>query len=150
MVFKIKGTVELSFAGVEIEAKTEEEARAKFFDTYNGEVKDLLGDAETIIEDDLNIDKDGIKIEEATYLVKVTDIDYDVSEGDLGLSANDDLSDEAIDEKIKALKETLPQELTVEVTCNPDEIEDYIADEILDITNFGVNSVKDYKILEIK
>lgn len=150
MQFKISGTVKLSFTGVEVEANTMEEAKSKFYNTYIGNYKDLESEASDITEEDISIANDGVELSEAKYTVEVSNIDYDVEEDDVELDITDDLTDEAIEAKIEAIKKTLPQEVKVEVECDPADLEDSIAEAIASKTGWLVNSIGDYRVTEIK
>lgn len=153
MVFKINGTAKLEFQGVEIEARSEEEAKKKFLDAYFGAngLNYLLSDAvDGVAIEDLTIDEDGVILDEATYVVKAKRIDYDISEDDLDLDASDDLSDDSIEEKIEAAKADLPQDVVVEFTSSPDMFDDYLVDAVSTSTGMLINSIDDYEILETK
>ena len=70
------------------------------------------------------------------YDVKVTSIDYSVTE---------DFIDDIIDEedyinKIKEIKSELPQTMYLTVTCEPEDLEDKIADFISAETGWLTNS----------
>jgi hypothetical protein len=83
------------------------------------------------------------------YQIKVTSVDYDVTYEDINFDPfdtvfNDDAEmDEAerkADEEIAKIKSELPQELDLEITCEPEDLEDEIADAISNETNWLVNS----------
>lgn len=92
------------------------------------------------------------KIVEAQFKVRVKGIDYDVEEQDVidEFDAFNDPTDEEIEAKINEIKSKLPQVIEVEVECDPDELEDYIADAISDETGWLINSFDQYEILEQK
>ena len=75
------------------------------------------------------------------YKVKVNSVDYYITEEDVIDYVSDD-EDEDIDDKIKEIKSSLPQELVLVITCNcaPEYVEDKIADAISEETGWLINS----------
>ena len=71
------------------------------------------------------------------YDVKVTSIDYSVTEEDL---IDDIIDEEDYINKIKEIKSELPQTMYLTVTCEPEELEDEIADFISAETGWLTNS----------
>ena len=83
------------------------------------------------------------------YQIKVTSVDYYITYEDINFdpfdsvfNSEDDM-DEAerqADEEIAKIKSELPQELDLEITCEPEDLEDEIADAISDETGWLNNS----------
>ena len=71
------------------------------------------------------------------YDIKVTSIDYSVTEEDL---IDDIIDEEDYVNKIKEIKSELPQTMYLTVTCEPEELEDEIADFISAETGWLTNS----------
>ena len=71
------------------------------------------------------------------YDIKVTSIDYSVTEEDL---IDDIIDEEDYINKIKEIKSELPQTMYLTVTCEPEELEDEIADFISAETGWLTNS----------
>ena len=70
------------------------------------------------------------------YDIKVTSIDYSVTEEDL---IDDIIDEEDYINKIKEIKSELPQTMYLTVTCEPEELEDEIADFISAETGWLTN-----------
>ena len=78
---------------------------------------------------------------EKLYKIKTTSIDYCVETEDLWFLDNvEDLTDEDFDREIKRIKGELPQELELEITCEPEDLEDCIADAISEEIGWLVES----------
>ena len=71
------------------------------------------------------------------YDIKVTSIDYSVTEEDI---IDDIINEEDYINKIKEIKSELPQTMYLTVTCEPEELEDDIADFISAETGWLTNS----------
>ena len=73
------------------------------------------------------------------YKVKVNSVDYCVTEEDVIDYVSDD---EDIDDKIKEIKSSLPQELVLVITsnCAPEYVEDEIAEATSEETGWLTNS----------
>ena len=71
------------------------------------------------------------------YDIKITSIDYSVTEEDL---IDDIIDEEDYINKIKEIKSELPQTMYLTVTCEPEELEDEIADFISAETGWLTNS----------
>lgn len=121
-------------AGVEIEADSYDEALEKLYKMTFAEI------IEEGYEKDSNISDIGGVIIEKIVKAKAYDIEYDIEEDDFENP-----------EDYMGLINSLPNELTVEVTINPQEdiIEELIADEILFETDIFVKDFK-YIIIEEK
>lgn len=74
------------------------------------------------------------------YQIKVTSVDYCVEDEDVIDYVSEDPTDEEIENKIAEIKATLPQELDLEITCEPEDLEDQIADAISEETGWLNNS----------
>ena len=81
------------------------------------------------------------------YQIKVTSVDYYIGYEDLAFDPFDTCFEENIDaavrkadEEIESIKANLPQELDLEITCDPDDLEDMIADAISEETGWLNNS----------
>lgn len=71
------------------------------------------------------------------YDIKVTSVDYSVTEEDL---IDDIIEEEDYINKIKEIKAELPQVLYLTITCEPEDLEDEIADAISAETGWLNNS----------
>jgi hypothetical protein len=74
------------------------------------------------------------------YQIKVTSVDYCVEDEDVIDYVSEDPTDEEIDNKIAEIKATLPQELDLEIECEPEDLEDILADTISEETGWLNNS----------
>ena len=132
MKVKFDFSVDAWLQNVEVEADSLEKAKEKLFSMS---LQDLLDEGYV---KDFNIKDLDYEIVEVTYLVHVNYIDYSVYPEDLEEDP-DTLSDEEIETKISEIKNSLPKELDLEITCDPDNLEDYIVDAISDETGWLVN-----------
>ena len=81
------------------------------------------------------------------FRVKTTHIDYCVEEEDVCDEIANDLEIEedseeyydAIHNEIKRIKETLPQELILEIECEEEDLDDMVCDAISEETGWLVN-----------
>ena len=71
------------------------------------------------------------------YDIKVTSVDYSVTEEDL---IDDIIDEEDYVNKIKEIKSELPQVLYLTITCEPEDLEDEIAEAISAETGWLNNS----------
>ncbi len=91
------------------------------------------------------------------FKVKTTKIDYCIEEEDVCSQFDNDPEIEedseeyyeAIHAEIKRLKEILPQEITLEIDCDADDLEDEVVEEVTEKYGWLINSV-DYIILSVK
>ena len=83
------------------------------------------------------------------YKIKVTSVDYNITYEDINFdpfdsvfnSADDmDEAERRADEEIAKIKSELPQELHLIITCEPEDLEDEIADAISEETGWLNNS----------
>ena len=102
--------------------------------------------AERILEQavirDSDIDNVDGEIIEQDYEIKVENIEYDLSAEDiiyeLEKEGIEDPSPDEIENKLAELEQTLPTSFKLSFTCDPEYLEDYIADEISDETGMLV------------
>ena len=71
------------------------------------------------------------------YDIKVTSVDYSVTEEDL---IDDVIDEEDYINKIKEIKSELPQVMYLTITCEPEDLEDEIAEAISAETGWLNNS----------
>lgn len=91
------------------------------------------------------------------YKVETTAIDYCIEEEDVCWKFDNDPSIEedseeyydAIHNEIDEIRKSLPQVLTLEIECEPEDLDDMVCDAISNETNWLVNSFK-YNIVEEK
>jgi hypothetical protein len=93
------------------------------------------------------------------YKVRTTYIDYYVTKEDVEETVLDDLDeleresmsedelDEIIEQAIETTRSGLPQELELEITCEPEDLEDMIVDAISEEVGWLVNYFE-YVIIE--
>ena len=150
--YKIKATMTIDVEQ-EIYADSEDEARSKFFAQS---VSETIDEASLVEEIDTDIEE--IDLSEGTFVVKVSDIEYDVDYGtccyDIILANNPELEDSPdLDSLVEAKREEilskLPTECVLEISCEKDDLEDYILDEIAEKYDWLVTSFN-YEIIEVK
>ena len=150
--YKIKATMTIDVEQ-EIYADSEDEARSKFFAQSVSEAIDEASDLEEI-----DTDIEEINLFEGTFVVKVHDIEYDVDYGtcceDIVLANNPELEDSPdLDSIVEAKREEiiseLPTECVLEISCEKDDLEDYILDELTDRSDWLIESFN-YDIIEVK
>lgn len=128
--------------GLEIEADSVEQAQEKLLSMS---LEDMI-DAGAYIKDSA-VDSVDAEITEATYTVKVVSVDYAIESYDV--DEFDVMSDEAIEAEIARVKSSLPQELELEIECEPDSLDSYVADAISDETGWLINDCE-YEIVSKK
>lgn len=79
------------------------------------------------------------------YYVLTTEIDYYVGYEDVD-DGKYEYSDDELNRRIALVKSTLPQQLELEITCEPEDLDDQVADAISNETNWLINCCN-YKIL---
>ena len=150
--YKIKATMTIDIEQ-EIYADSEDEARSKFFAQS---VSETIDEASLVEEIDTDIEE--INLSEGTFVVKVSNIEYDVDYGtccyDIVLANNPELEDSPdLDSIVKAKREEilseLPTECVLEISCEKDDLEDYILDELTDRSDWLIESFN-YEIIEVK
>lgn len=125
--FRIKATATVNL-WKDIEAPTAEDARSIF---YDGSFREIVDDADDTDICDVNVDN--IEKTNATYHVRVYDIDYDMS-----------------DEEDVSAAEQRPSELEFWIEdVDPDDLEDAIDDQLTYETDLLVDDYR-YVILEEK
>ena len=83
------------------------------------------------------------------YKVKTTYIDYSVTEEDVCQVVDNDPTIEedseeyydAIHAEIKKIRESLPQELELEIECEPEDLDNEVCEAVSEETNWLVNEV---------
>lgn len=94
----------------------------------------------------------------AYFKVKTTNIDYYITYEDINFdpwdscfNTDDDMEEveRKADEEIAKIKDNLPQELELEIECDPEDLDDMVCDAISEETGWLVNSF-DYEIVESK
>lgn len=88
------------------------------------------------------------------YKIKVTAVDYYVSDEDVCESVCEDVTIEedseefydVINAKIKEVKESLPQTMELEIECEPEDLDDMVCDAVSEETGWLNNSVT-YEII---
>ena len=124
---------------LEIEADSEEQAKEKLMSMS---LEDMV-EAGAYMKD-FNVETVDTEITEAVYTVKVISIDYAIDSYDV--DEFDTMSDEEVEAEIAKVKASLPQELELEIECEPDDLDDYVADAISDETGWLVNDCE-YEIV---
>lgn len=76
------------------------------------------------------------------YKVRVTNIDYSVTEEDV----QDYVDEDEIPAFIQKVKDNLPKEMEFEVICRPEDLEDIVIGQVTDHTQWLVNSL-DFEVL---
>ena len=94
-----------------------------------------------------DVDDVDTEVVEVTYKLRVYDIDYDVTEDDIDPLGT--MTEDAAQAEVQRVKDSLPKEVIGELTCAPEDIDDYVADIVTGETNWLVNSCS-YEILEEK
>jgi len=156
--YLLSGIARVKFANIEIEANSIEEAIRKLDLELINDPKETLTKDEFfgggMYEGSLLSELE-VKLERATYKIKTTNISYDIGYSDINFDPYDtafqteEEQDEAelkADEQIQKLKESLPQELELEVEANEDDLDMYVEDAIYDKTGYMVNH-SDYIII---
>ena len=111
--------------------------------------------AEEILEHavirDSDIDNVDGEIIEQNYEIRVDDIEYDINVDDiiyqLEKEGIEDPSPDEIEDKLAELEQTLPTSFRMAFTCAPEDLEDYITDELSDETGM---LVKDFTYTILK
>lgn len=146
MRFKFEGKAIIHFMNVEIEADSEEEAIRQLNLSLIENPRDALSDG-SVFNGEL-VGRPEAEITETHYKVRCYDIDYDISESDLGdaeiatLAPIDWDDQDSIDDAIQEYKDTLNKEVVIEFDCAPDEFDDYCVDKLSDATGFAINNYK--------
>jgi hypothetical protein len=90
------------------------------------------------------------------YRIKTTHIDYSVGYEDINFDQWDscfnteedmDKAERKADEEIKKIKDSLPQELILEIECEPEDLDDMVGDAISEETGWLVEGFS-YDIIE--
>jgi hypothetical protein len=81
------------------------------------------------------------------YKIKVTAVDYCVEDEDVIDYVEDDEDEDEINDKIREIKDSLPQRLDLEIECEPEDLDDMVCDAVSEETGWLNNSVT-YEIVE--
>jgi len=150
-LYKVKGQMIIDVEW-ETYAESKDDALSKFF---AADARDVIDDAHIT---DVNTDEESAELVEPIFVVKAYNIDYDVTYGDVfdqvaakypEVPEDTDEFDDLVDEEIAKIKASLPQELTLEIECERDDLDDYVADTISNETDWLINGC-DYDIIEEK
>lgn len=136
MRIKFDFTMTVWLQDVEVEGDSEEECLENL---RRMTAEEILEHA--VIKDSDIDDVDG-EIIEQDYEIQVNDIEYDLSAEDiiyeLEKEGIEDPSPDEIENKLVEIEQTLPTSIKLSFTCDPEYLEDYIADEISDETGMLV------------
>ena len=145
MKMKFDFMLNLWLQEVEIEGNSEEEC----LDNLRRMTAEEILEHAVIKDSDLS-DVDG-EIVEQDYEIKVENIKYDISVEDiiyeLEKEGVEDPSPDEIENKLAELEQTLPTSFKTVFTCAPEDLEDYINDELSDETGM---LVKDFTYTILK
>ena len=147
-LFKVKGQITIDIEW-ETYASSEDDALSKF---YAADAREIIDDGKIL---DVNTDNEEAELVEPIFVIKTKHIDYYVSWEDVesNYDVPTDLDDDDLDEwyelKVDEIKSSLPQELTLEIECERDDLDDYVVDAISDETGWLIDSC-DYEIIEEK
>ena len=150
MVFKVKGQLNVVFDELEIEADSREDLLDK--------LRTITAD--TVITDgyvkDTEVVDVDIEVEEAHFVVKVSDIDYDIRTSDVYdayEAENGEITNEVSEEDYRKyynkIYDTLPKVVTVEVESTPGYAECDAIDKVTEMTGWLINSATT-EIIETK
>lgn len=149
--YKIKATVIVDLEW-EVDAEDEHEALSKF---YARDIKEVIDDALIL---DVNSENEEAELKEGTFIIKTKEIDYDISYYDLAefveeqhpeVDTGTDEFDDLVEKAIEETRSSLPQEMTLEINCEKDDLDDYVADKISEETGWLINYC-DYEIVGVK
>lgn len=149
--YKVKGQLNIVFEDLEIEAESEEEALNKL---YRMDARDIVDDAYIEAAD---TQEEEAELSYAEFTVKTKSIDYDVDFNTCwdivvsehpGIDEDSEEFDELVYAKIDEIKKKLPQELVLTVTCDKEDLDDYVADAISEETSWLIDGAE-YDIIKI-
>lgn len=148
--YKIKATYSIDVE-YEVLANSEGEAVSKFL---REDVKDVINDGRILRVDS---EDETVELTYATFRVKTTSIDYAIEEEDImdevildpAIEEDSDEYYAALHRKVEEIKSSLPQELSLEVYCTPELLDEYVADAISQETGWLINDCS-YEIIEEK
>ena len=136
MKMKFDFMLNLWLQEVEVEGDSEEDC----LDNLRRMTVDGILDHAVIKDSDLS-DVDG-EIIEQDYEIKVENIKYDISVEDiiyeLEKEGVEDPSPDEIENKLAEIEQTLPTSTKMTFTCAPEDLEDFITDELSDETGMLV------------
>lgn len=150
-VFKVKATYSIDLE-VDIDAETETEALDRF---YRADARDMIDNGMVIRADS---DDETAELIEGTFAVHVSSVDYEVTFNDCwdivadehpGIDEDSEEFDKLVNAKIDEIKNKLPQTLDIEVDCAVEDLDDYVAEKISDITNWLITHCEyTYKLVK--
>ena len=130
MKMKFDFMLNLWLLEVEVEGDTEEDC----LDNLRRMTVDGILEHAVIKDSDLS-DVDG-EIIEQDYEIKVENIEYDISVEDiiyeLEKEGVEDPSPDEFEQKLSEIEQTLPASIKMAFTCAPEDLEDFITDELSD------------------
>lgn len=84
------------------------------------------------------------------FKIKAFDIEYSITAEDVWFLDNvENFTDEDFDREIERIKNELPQELELEITCEPEDLEDELVDTISEETGWLIEGCS-YDVIERK
>lgn len=84
------------------------------------------------------------------FKIKAFDIEYSITADDVWFLDNvENFTDEDFDREIERIKNELPQELELEITCEPEDLEDELVDTISEETGWLIEGCN-YDVIERK
>lgn len=140
-LYKIKAQVILDVE-YEVYAESKNEAISRF---HASDIRDTLEESKI---KDYDIEELEAELVRPIFVVKTSSIDYDIDYHDVLTRVKDkypdvledsDEFDDLIDLEIEEFKKELPQELTLEIECERDDLDDCVIDAITDETDWLVN-----------
>ena len=147
-LYRVKGQVILDVEW-ETYAESEDEALSNF---YAADARDIVNDGKIL---DVNTDEEEAELVEPIFKVRTIHIDYEVSYGDVAdqveekfpeVDVNTDEFDDLVYQEIEKIKVTLPQRLDLEIECERDDLDDYVADAVSEETGWLINYC-DYEVI---
>lgn len=132
---------------VEVEGSSEEEC----LDNLRRMTAEELLEIAFVKDSDIS-EVDG-EIVEQDYVVEASNIKYDITTEDVLYEFEkdgiDDPSPEEIERKLIELEQSAPESVILSFTCNPDDLDDMINDELSDELGMMIKNFK-YKIISTK
>lgn len=84
------------------------------------------------------------------FKIKAFDIEYSITAEDVWFLDNvENFTDEDFDREIARIKNELPQDLELEITCEPEDLEDELVDTIAEETGWLIEGCN-YDVIERK
>lgn len=149
--YKIKGTMLIDVEW-EVSADSEHDALSKF---YAADARDVIDEC---IITDVNTENESAELAEGTFVIKTKEIGYSVEFEDVAdqveerfpnIEFDSEEFEAKVDSEIERIKKELPQELTLEVDCEKEDLDDYVSEAVSDETGWLVDYVN-YELVEVK